>query len=341
MSNEPLSVGKLPPPLLTALLQRAPIEDPRVLIGPGPGLDCAVIDLGDRLLVFKSDPITFATDDIGWYLVQVNANDIATTGATPRWLMLTQLLPSGNSTAQSVLEIADQVFDACRSIGVSVIGGHTEITYGLDRPILAGTMIGEVDRDNLVTPLGATPGDKILLTKGVPIEATAILAREIPETLALTLSEGEIVEAQNFLKVPGISILQDAQIAMGAGSVTAMHDPTEGGIASALWEMAEASQRELIVNLEDVHVPTLAGQVCQAFSLNPMAAISSGALLLTVSQDDCRGICLALEQAGIRCDEIGWVKSGSPWVWDVSRGWKRTLARPDRDEIARVFDDYA
>ena len=61
-------------------------------MGPGTGLDCAVIDLGDRYLVFKSDPITFATDQIGWYAVQVNANDIATflSSANPKeWPLAT------------------------------------------------------------------------------------------------------------------------------------------------------------------------------------------------------------------------------------------------------------
>ncbi|MCB8942785.1 MAG: AIR synthase, partial [Ardenticatenaceae bacterium] len=236
----PLPLGKLPPPLLAQLLAQAPVFDERVIVKPGIGLDCAVIELGDTLLVFKSDPITFATDEIGWYLVQVNSNDIATTGATPRWLMVTMLLPEGQTTADLVTTINQQLVSACEEKGISLIGGHTEITYGLERPILMGTLIGEVTRDRLITPHKMNAGDHILLTKGIPIEATAILAREFPERLQGILSDEELQQAQNFLTEPGISVLREAQLAVDAGEVTAMHDPTEGGLAGALWELAEA-----------------------------------------------------------------------------------------------------
>lgn len=134
----PLPVGKLPQDLLAAILARAPVSDPRVLLGPGIGLDCAVIDNGEHLTVYKSDPITFATDQIGYYLVQVNANDIATTGARPLWLLVTLLLPDQRATPELAGTIMAQVHAACRDLGVSVIGGHTEITAGLDRPIAIG-----------------------------------------------------------------------------------------------------------------------------------------------------------------------------------------------------------
>jgi hydrogenase expression/formation protein HypE len=139
--RESLPVGKLPLELLQQLLQRAPLADDRVLLGPQVGVDCAVLDLGDRLLVLKSDPITFATADIGRYLVQVNSNDIATTGAIPRWLLVTALLPENQTSPDLVLAIGEQLAAACQEMGISLIGGHTEITHGLERPILAGTLI--------------------------------------------------------------------------------------------------------------------------------------------------------------------------------------------------------
>lgn len=333
-----LPVGKLSPELLQRLLSQAPPQDPRVLIGPGIGLDCAVIDFGEKLLVLKSDPITFATDEIGWYAVQVNANDIATTGAQPRWMMATLLLPERRTQPELVERIASQVYTAAQSIGVSVIGGHTEITYGLDRPILAGTMIGEVDRENLVTPRGARPGDRLLLTKGVPIEGTAILARELPGRLSRELSPAELEQACGFLHEPGISILKDAQIATRAGRVTAMHDPTEGGLASALWELAEASCCSLIVDNARVPVPSLSARICKLLGLDPLAAIASGALLLTASPTDAPRIRQALEAEGIRCAEIGRVDSGPPAVWDISLARPALLPRPARDEIAKLFE---
>jgi hydrogenase expression/formation protein HypE len=339
--NEPLPLGKLPPHLLTQLLAQAPITDSRVLVGPGVGFDCAVIDLGATLLVLKSDPITFATDEIGWYLVQVNANDIATTGATPRWLLVTLLLPEEQTTAALVHEISGQIYAACREIGVSVVGGHSEVTYGLERPLVVGTMIGEVAHDRLVTPTGAQPGNRLLLTKGVPIEATAILAREFAGRLTGTLSPDDLAQAREFLVNPGISVLRDAQVAMQAGRVTAMHDPTEGGLAAALWELAKASGCSLEVVQTAVPIPPLAGRICQALGLDPLAAIASGAMLLTVEAADSMAISQALQSAGIACAEIGHVAEGLPGVWLTKEAGRRLLPRPEQDEIARAYTMFS
>ena len=183
-----LPIGKLSTPLLSQFLSQIPTPDPQVVVGPGIGLDCAVIRTGKQLLVFKSDPITFATDEIGWYAIQVNVNDIVTTGALPRWFLTTLLLPAGRTTAEFVEQINKQLSQACQQMGITIIGGHTEITAGLDRPLVIGTIIGEVAPSNLITPCGAKPNDRILVTKGVPIEATALLARELPQLLAKVLT---------------------------------------------------------------------------------------------------------------------------------------------------------
>jgi len=331
-----LPLGKLPPDLLQELLSKAPRGDPRVLIGPGIGLDCAVIEHGDTCLVYKSDPITFATEDIGWYAVQVNANDIATCGAVPRWMLVTLLLPETKTTPDLAEKILEQVFRACAQIEVTVIGGHTEVTYALERPILVGTMIGEVRRESLITPRGAIPGDHVLLTKGVPVEATSILAREFAERLVGVLSPEEIRQAAHYLYEPGIGVLREARLAIEAGQVTAMHDPTEGGLVAALWEMAQASGRSLWVDLEKVPIPPLARRACQALGVDPLRAIASGALLLTAPPDEALKIQRALEFAGISCADIGEVREGPAQVWERREG--RLLTPPPRDEIARLFE---
>lgn len=337
MKKQSLPLGKLPSDMLARLLVQAPLKDNRIVLGPGIGLDCAVVQGSSRLLVFKAEPITFASDNIGWYAVQVAANDIATTGATPLWYLVTLMLPEGKTDEALVDHIGSQLFNACREIGVAVIGGHTEITYGLDRPILSGTMIGEVEADRLVTPRGAAPGDHLLLTKGVPIEATALLAREFPERLAGFLSEEEIRQAAGYLYNPGISVLRDAQIALSAGQVNAMHDPTEGGLAAALWELAEASGCALEVNTAEIHVPELAGKLCRAFQIDPLASIASGALLLSVPEGHDRAVCSALQSAGISCTSIGRViKKGPAEVRDLSND--KILTRPARDDITRVYE---
>lgn len=336
--NNILPLGKLPPDLLARLLAKAPIHDPRVKYGPGIGMDCAVIDLGQQLLVMKSDPITFATDEIGWYAVQINSNDIATTGATPRWMLATLLLPENQTTPELVESIYDQLVQAAGQMNISLVGGHTEVTYNLNRPILIGTLIGEVEHNRLVMPGGARPGDRLLLTKGVPIEATALLAREFPDRLQSVLTEAEIELARDYLHQPGISVVRDAHLAIQAGKITAMHDPTEGGLASALWELAEASGHSLYFEPAQVYLPPISQKICEAFGLDPLATIASGALLMAAAPEDSQAVCRTLMAEGIRCTEIGWVEEGPPAVWQPGSDGRQRLPRPTRDEIARVYE---
>lgn len=337
--NQTLPVGKLPHDLLATLLAQAPSQHERVLLGPGIGLDCAVLEMGNTALILKTEPITFATQDIGWYAVQIASNDIATTGATPQWMLVTLLLPENATTAESATEIGRQIFSACRQMGITLIGGHTEITYDLHRPIVVSTLIGEIAKDKVITPRGARPGDVVLLTKGIPIEGTAILAREFAAQLSTYLSDDELKIAQNYIFDPGISVLRDAQIATQTGSVTAMHDPTEGGLATALWELAEAAGVRLRIIRERIPVPPLAQKVCQFFGLDPLGTIASGALILTSPPEDAPKILRALESAAITAAQIGVVESGSPDVVLIEAGSEKPLPRFARDEIARLYQE--
>ncbi|GAP14542.1 hydrogenase maturation factor [Longilinea arvoryzae] len=336
--DHPFPIGKLPPAFLNSILANAPQFDRRVLLGPGIGLDCAVVDMGDRYWVFKADPITFATDQIGWYAVQVASNDIATTGATPRFMLLTLLLPEGKSDEALVRSISDQVFSACNQHQITVLGGHTEVTHGIDRPLLVITLIGEVLKDRLVTPRGARPGDALLLTKGIPIEATSLLAREFPDRLAQHLTSLEIRQAADFLYHPGIGVFRDAQIALQAGKVTAMHDPTEGGLSAALWEMAQACGQDILFDPSAVTIPSLAARICLIFGLDPFATIASGALLLAVQPSDAEPILNTLRENDIAASRIGEIVAGDGKVFTLT-GTRRILwPYPDRDEIGKVFD---
>jgi hydrogenase expression/formation protein HypE len=338
MDNSILPLGKLPPSITESLLKKAPVLDPRVLLGPGVGLDCAIVDMGDTCLVMKSDPITFATEDIGWYAVQICSNDIATTGAQPRWFLSTLLLPEGKTTSDMVEKIGNQVFRACKEKNISVIGGHTEITYGLDRPILMGTMIGEVTKDMLITPKGAKPGNKLLITKGIPIEGTAIIAKEFPAKVKTLLGEKAQQQAADFIHSPGISVLKDAQIAIQAGKVTAMHDPTEGGLAAALWEMATACENTLVIKQDQIGMPELSKKICETFDIDPLATIASGALLMAVEAADSDAIQAALHKENIACMEIGYIEAGNPEVFSQTNAGRESLTWPQRDEITLLFE---
>ncbi|MCX6050545.1 MAG: AIR synthase family protein [Chloroflexi bacterium] len=282
-----LASGKLPSELLARLLQVLPITDPQLLLGPAVGEDAAVIDFSpgqDRLLVVKSDPITFATEEIGYYAVNVCANDLAVTGAKPRFYLPTVLLPAGQTDAHGAEQIFAQIADSCRRLGIVVAGGHSEITPTVNQPVVAGTMLGEVLRSQVVRSGGCRPGDLVLMAGAAPVEGTSIIARAKRQVLlARGWSSAELDQAANFLHEPGISILQPAQLASQRGLVTAMHDPTEGGVATALLELSMAAGVGLEIDLDAIAIPALSRRLCAEFDLNPLGVIASGALLATAA----------------------------------------------------------
>lgn len=331
-------VGKLPAEVLARLLKRYRLEDERVVLGARIGEDAAVIDMGERYLVAKTDPITFATDHIGWYAVCINANDLATMGATPRWFLATVLLPEEKTDEALAEGIFQEIHQACRDFGISLIGGHTEITYGLNRPIVVGQMLGEVEKDKLVTTSGAQVGDVIFLTKGIAIEATAILAREKEAYLKERgYSEAFLERAKGYLSHPGISVLKEALLAHGAVPVHAMHDPTEGGLAMGLWELAQAAKVGLLIEGDEIPVLQECRTLCAEFGLDPLGAIASGALIIALSPEDSDKLKKALEEEGIPCYLIGEVVSQEQGL-KLRRGG-RTFDLPlfTEDEIAKVF----
>ncbi len=332
-----LQIGKLPMDLLQRLLARYSQEDERVVVGARIGEDAAVVDMGDRYLVAKSDPITFATDEIGWYVVHVNTNDVAAMGATPRWFLLTLLLPDKQTEPLLVEEILSQVAETCQELGIVLCGGHTEITYGLERPIAIGTLLGEVEKGDLVCTSGALVGDDVILTKGIAIEGTAILAREAKESLTGLVGEDTLERGRLFLHEPGISVLKDARIAVQAGRVHAMHDPTEGGLATGLWELAHAAGKGIVVDLGQVHLFEETADFCRALGLDPLGLIASGALLLAVEPEDSARIVAALSRQGIEASVIGQVVDGPVMVQARENGELRRVPVFEQDELTRVL----
>ena len=334
-----MQAGKLPLEFLRRLLDRIEVRDRRVFVGARAGEDAALIDFGDRFLAAKTDPITFATDLIGWYLVQVNANDIAAMGGTPRWLMVTLLVPEGSSEAD-VERIFGQVGDACAELGVTLIGGHTEITYDLPRPMAVGAMLGEARKDRVALTSGARAGDSIVLTKGIAIEGASILARESGgRLLECGVSRGAVERAQGFLFDPGISVVRDAAAARGAAAVHAMHDPTEGGVAGGLVEMAAAANVGVLVEEDAIPILPECSEICRALGLDPLGLIASGSLLIAVAPEDVGKVEDALDREGIPATEIGRITEPSEGLKMRSGGTVRNLPVFSRDEIARWFTE--
>jgi hydrogenase expression/formation protein HypE len=333
-----LKPGKLPPELLQRLLSAYTTADPRVIVGPAVGEDAAVIDMGGRHLIVTSDPITFATDAIGYYAVVVNANDIATRGGQPKWFLATLLLPEHTTSEALVDTIFAQIAQACSTFGIALVGGHTEVTCGLDRPILSGHMLGEVEPAALVTTAGAQMGDVLLLTKGICLEGASIIARERQVDLRHRgVPEDLLRRAQNFLFDPGISVVRDAHLAIGSGRVHAMHDPTEGGLAMAVHELASAACVGVALQREQIPVLKEASLLCRIYGLDPFGTIASGALLIATPPEDAAQVQLALQTNGIGCAMIGRVVSPSEGIFIDDGGMRQPLPRFERDEISRLF----
>jgi hydrogenase maturation factor len=331
--------GKLPMEELEKLLERYTTTDPRVIVGARIGEDAAVIEGKDRYLVVKTDPITFVAEDIGWYVIHVNANDLATRGARPQWFLATVLLPEGSTCPESVDKIFGQISQACKSLKISWVGGHTEITHGLERPLVVGCMLGEVEKDKLVTTAGAQVGDEIILTKGIAIEATSIMVRERADLLRERGYEEEFLSrCRNFLYHPGISIMREAMLAAEVASIHSMHDPTEGGLASGLLELAWAARVGLRVDLGRIRIYPETQALCQEFSLDPFGLIASGALLLTLPPEQTPGLLERFAREGIEACRIGeiTVKEKGIKSWDVDG--ERELPHFERDEITKIFE---
>jgi hydrogenase maturation factor len=332
-----LPTGKLPPDLLEKLLIKIPLLDKKVIVGPGTGLDCSVVDYGDQYLVMKTDPISLTSENIGWYSVQINVNDIVTTGADPKWMLITLLLPENKTTRKIVEDITDQLILATKEYGITIVGGHTEVTNGIDRPIISATLIGTVDKDKLITPSGIETGDIVFLTKEIAIETVSILSNDFPGKLSQHLTDPELKKAQSYLYEPGISIFTEAHLIRDGFGVSAMHDPTEGGLASALWELSIASNKTLMVYLNKVPFSELTKKICSVFSINPLNSISSGALLFTARADRSKAIKDILIKNHIPVFEIGFVSGDGVGVLNADQSPLIFIPRPERDEIAKII----
>lgn len=333
-----LPTGKIPPDLLRRLLAGIRrTRDRRLVVGPGIGLDAAAIDIGPRYLVAKSDPITLVGDEAGAYALTINANDVAAMGAEPKWFLATILLPAGTRAAQ-VGRIFGQLRRACRALRVTLCGGHTEVTEAVTRPVVAGCLLGECVKSGLVTTAGTRVGDAVLLTKGVPIEAVSILARERGAVLRRRYPPAFVARCRNYLSRPGISVVRDAVLARRAGGVHAMHDPTEGGLSAALYELAEAARVGLLIEEAAIPVPPEAARLCADFGINPLGAIASGALLICAAPSREPAIRGALARGGIAVTRIGRVVPRGRGVRLVDRRGRRVaLPRFPRDEVARAL----
>ncbi|WP_049927639.1 AIR synthase family protein [Halopiger goleimassiliensis] len=319
--------GKVPPgELLEHVFDRTGAPDDAVVQGPADGEDAAVIDPPEGRLVVSTDPISLAASAVGTLGVHVACNDVAASGADPRWLTAVVMLPDEET---SIGTITDDLDAAAREVGATIVGGHSEYVDALERPLVTLTAMGISDR--FVPTGGAEPGDRVLLTKAAAVEGTAILAADFGDELGVDAETCE--RAAGFLEE--ISVVPDARAVREYA--TAMHDPTEGGVAAGLLELARASDVRLEVDREAVPIRPETETLCAAAGVDPLRIFGSGALLAAVPDADCADALAALADAGVEATEIGRVREGDPAL-EVDG---ETITEPVRDELYPLWEDSA
>lgn len=319
-------VGKVDPETLARVLAGTGASGGAVGVGPAFGEDAAAIELGEQTLVVSSDPISLAAERIGTLGVHVACNDVAASGGDPEWLTSVLLLP-GDADDATIDAIVTDLDREAAALDATIVGGHTEYVDQLERPLLSLTAIGTTDR--FVPTGGAEPGDRVVLTKGAGIEATAILATDFADELDLPADAVDAAAAffDEISVVPESRVLRE--------HATAMHDPTEGGVLGGLVELARAAEVGIEVERAAVPIREVTERVCAAAGVDPLRTFGSGALLATLPADRVDDALAALDDAGIEGAEIGRVVETERAGVDLDGEY---FEEPPRDDLYPLWE---
>ncbi len=326
-----LPPGKLPPGLLAELLStRVPLP-PEVRLGPRVGEDACAIDVPAGTLVAATDPITLTGSEVGAHAVLINANDVAVMGVRPRWFLAVILLPEA-TLADDVRALFAGMRGALEATEVALVGGHTEVTPAVSQPVVVGQMLGFAEDGGFVRTGGVEPGDLVVQAGPAPVEGAAVLAREACDRLQ-ELDVATLARAAGALENPGISVVEPALLAAELGA-KALHDPTEGGLATGLAELSGASGVRLRLEPDRVLWFEPGRAVCRALGADPWGTLASGSLLAAFPAERAADACDTLEKHGTPARIIARAEPGAGVVHDDGS----PLASFARDEVARVLD---
>jgi hydrogenase maturation factor len=330
LASDRLPTGKLPAGLLAELLASAPPLSPEVLLGPAPGEDACAIEIPGGVLVAATDPITLTGSGVGPHAVWVNANDVAVMGVRPRWFLASVLLPEG-TREDDVREVFEGLHRELEAIGAVLVGGHTEVTSAVRRPVIVGQMLGLSVDGRFVRTGGMRQGDVVVQVGAAPIEGSAVLASELAPRLT-ALPARELERARAALRDPGILVVDAALLSARLGAC-ALHDPTEGGLSAGLHELADASGVRLVIDESQAIWFEPGLEVCRALGADPWGTLASGALLAGFSPQRVDGALEQLCAAGHVARVLGRAVEGR----GVELRGGAPLRRYDRDEVARVL----
>jgi hydrogenase expression/formation protein HypE len=331
--------GKIPTDaLIRSVFRYKGKKDAAVILASAVGEDAALLAYGREILILTTDPVTGTASDIGWLAVHINANDVATRGGRPRWFLCDLLLPekSNEALVKSIMRSVDK---AAKRLGVAIVGGHTEVTPGLSRPIIIGYMMGVVQKKKLVTSSGARPGNVIIMTKTAGIEGTAVLAADFNHILRRKIGTRPLLRARKLQRK--ISVVEDARAAVRVGGVRAMHDPTEGGLLQGVWEIAEASHVGFHIHESEISILPETRRICASLNANPLRLMSSGCLLIVSERRKRDSILRSLRAHKIQARTIGTItpRNRGRKLIGLDGGVKE-IVPSERDELYRLIEVY-
>lgn len=326
-----MKVGKLDTDLLRKIVFRhITCQREEVMVRPGVGEDCAVVDFGDYACVLSTDPITGTASEVGRLAVHISCNDVASNGVEPLGLMLTIMAPEG-TTADEIEEVMRQAGEESKKLNVEIIGGHTEITSAVNRIIVSATAIGRQIKNRVVATCGAQVGDLVLMTKTAGLEGTAIIAHENTGVLTGYMGADMVERAKYMMNM--ISVVPEGIIG-GALGTSSMHDITEGGLLGAAWELCEAAGVGIEIHLNHVPIAVETEKICGYYHLDPLRLISSGCMLMTIPEEKGSELLRALEEKGIQGTVIGRITNEGRYLIDGEE--KVEIAPPESDELYKV-----
>lgn len=324
-----MKIGKVPNSVLEELIKDIKTRD-EVLVGSKIGRDTSILDLENKLIVLSTDPITGATKDIGKLAINISVNDLATEGAEPVAAILTVLAPP-KTTEEDLIAIMKDAKERAAKINLAIVGGHTEITDAVNRVVVSTTVIGAIDKPYKQEKIQIN--DLLVVTKSLALEGTFIIAKEKADEVKRIVSPNEYKEALGYGEMT--SVVVDGFFGKKHGAKY-MHDVTEGGILGAAWEAAKANDIGLVVFNESLPISDVTKKICSHFSIDPRGLISSGSMLMIISQEDFIGLIPDFEEKNISATIIGRV-TDYEGVFLREEGRLIPLGEPKVDELYSIF----
>ena len=327
-----MEIGKVPNEILERIVfSNIKYKREEVLVSAAIGEDNGIIDFGDNVCVVSTDPITGATKDIGRLAVHISCNDVSTSGGEPIGLLLTILCPP-KTTEEELEVIMRDAAQAAAEINVEIIGGHTEVTDSVNRVIISTTVIGKQLKEKLPNHDKIKIGDKVVITKYAGIEGTSIIAKELEEKLINLIGDKKILEAKNMDSM--LSVVREGIIA-GKYNAKYMHDITEGGVYGAVWEASVAVKRGILIDEELIPIKDVTMEISNILGIDPYRLISSGSMLMIISDEDLERLQVELGEYGIKATAIGEITGSG--IYKVKDGVKSEITPPGSDELYRAL----